>query len=100
MPGVDEIRLEMLKGLAMVRLSWLSHLFNIAWRSGTMPVEWQTRVVVPIFKKGDRRVCSNYRVSHYREQCGFRPGLAELLRGHGSLIIQFIQFLIVLNFWH
>jgi len=24
-------------------------------------VEWQTGVAVPIFKKGDRRVCSNYR---------------------------------------
>ncbi|KAI3352347.1 hypothetical protein L3Q82_005319 [Scortum barcoo] len=24
-------------------------------------VEWQTGVVVPLFKKGDRRVCSNYR---------------------------------------
>ncbi|KAI3355686.1 hypothetical protein L3Q82_004279 [Scortum barcoo] len=25
------------------------------------PLEWQTGVVVPLFKKGDRRVCSNYR---------------------------------------
>ena len=25
-----------------------------------MPVEWQTGVVVPIFKKGEWRVCSNY----------------------------------------
>uniref|UniRef100_A0A3P9CZR3 Macro domain-containing protein n=1 Tax=Maylandia zebra TaxID=106582 RepID=A0A3P9CZR3_9CICH len=29
-----------------------------------LPVDWQTGVVVPIFKKGDRRVCSNYRGSH------------------------------------
>jgi len=28
---------------------------------GEVPVEWQTGVVVPIFKKGDWRVCSNYR---------------------------------------
>ena len=25
-----------------------------------MLVEWQTRMVVPIFRKGDLRVCSNY----------------------------------------
>lgn len=25
-----------------------------------MPVEWQTVVMVPIFTKEDRRVCSNY----------------------------------------
>uniref|UniRef100_A0A8C6Q6A0 Reverse transcriptase domain-containing protein n=1 Tax=Nothobranchius furzeri TaxID=105023 RepID=A0A8C6Q6A0_NOTFU len=74
-------------------------LFNIAWSSGAVPVEWQTGVVVPIFKKGDLRVCSNYRgitllslpgkvyskVLERRvrsivesqieeEQCGFRPG--------------------------
>ena len=26
-----------------------------------MPKEWQTGVVVPLFKKGDQRVCANYR---------------------------------------
>ncbi|KAK3561732.1 hypothetical protein QTP86_012988 [Hemibagrus guttatus] len=32
-----------------------------AWRSGTVPLDWTTGVVVPHFKKGDWRVCSNYR---------------------------------------
>ncbi|KAK5878883.1 hypothetical protein CesoFtcFv8_024252 [Champsocephalus esox] len=65
----------------------------------TVPKEWQTGVVVPLFKKGDQRVCANYRgitllslagkvyskVLERRvrpivepqieeEQCGFRPG--------------------------
>ena len=64
-----------------------------------MPLDWQTGVVVPLFKKGDRRVCSDYRgitllslpgkvysgVLERRvrrivepwiqeEQCGFHPG--------------------------
>ncbi|KAK3558202.1 hypothetical protein QTP86_014003, partial [Hemibagrus guttatus] len=34
---------------------------NIAWWSGTVPLDWATGVVIPLFKKGDRRVCSNYR---------------------------------------
>ncbi|KAI3353319.1 hypothetical protein L3Q82_019273 [Scortum barcoo] len=98
-PGVDEIRPEYLKSLDVVGLSWLTRLCNIAWRLGTVPLEWQTGVVVPLFKKGDRRVCSNYRGSHFsaspgkvstpgywrgefglivdpriqEEQCGFRP---------------------------
>ncbi|KAL7857954.1 hypothetical protein AOLI_G00180560 [Acnodon oligacanthus] len=97
--GVDEIRPEMLKALDIVGLSWLTHLCNIAWTSGTVPLDWQTGVVVPIFKKGDRRVCANYwgitllslpgkvyaKVLERRlrpigepqieeEQCGFRPG--------------------------
>uniref|UniRef100_A0A674MBB2 Reverse transcriptase domain-containing protein n=1 Tax=Takifugu rubripes TaxID=31033 RepID=A0A674MBB2_TAKRU len=98
-PGVDEIHPEFLKALDVVGLSWLTRLCNIAWISGAVLLEWQTRVVVPRFKKGDRRVCSNYRgitllslpgkvysgVLERRvrrivepriqeEQCGFRPG--------------------------
>ncbi|KAK3555030.1 hypothetical protein QTP86_005691 [Hemibagrus guttatus] len=60
-PGVDEIRPEYLKSLDVVGLSWLTRLCNIAWRSGTVPLDWVTGVVVPLFKKGDQRVCSNYR---------------------------------------
>ena len=26
-----------------------------------LPKDWQTGVVVPLFKKGDQRVCANYR---------------------------------------
>ncbi|KAK3562947.1 hypothetical protein QTP86_011691, partial [Hemibagrus guttatus] len=69
-----------------------------AWQSGTVPLDWATGVVIPLFKKGDRRLCSNYRgitllslpgkvysrVLERRvrplvqpriqeEQCGFRP---------------------------
>ncbi|KAK3528271.1 hypothetical protein QTP86_028687, partial [Hemibagrus guttatus] len=60
-PGVDEIRPEYLNSLDVVGLSWLTRLCNIAWQSGTVPLDWATGVVVPLFKKGDRNVCSNYR---------------------------------------
>jgi len=40
----------------------------------TTPMKWWTRVVVSIFKKGDRRVRSNYRGSHYSASTGkFTP---------------------------
>uniref|UniRef100_A0A3P9GYB4 Reverse transcriptase domain-containing protein n=1 Tax=Oryzias latipes TaxID=8090 RepID=A0A3P9GYB4_ORYLA len=98
-PGVDEVRPEYLKSLDAVGVSWLTCLCSIAWQSGTVPLDWQTGVVVPLFKKGDLRVCSNYRgitllslpgkvyarVLERRvrpivepriqeQQCGFRPG--------------------------
>ncbi|KAI3363985.1 hypothetical protein L3Q82_001586 [Scortum barcoo] len=78
-PGVDEIRPEYLKSLDVVGLSWLTRLCNIAWRLGTVPLEWQTGVVVPLFKKGDRRVCSNYRGSHFSASSreGLRQGTGE-----------------------
>ena len=49
-PGMDETNPEMLKALDIVGLSWLTHFLNVVQRSGTTPVGWQTRVVVPIFK--------------------------------------------------
>ena len=77
----------------------MTRLSNIVWKSVTVPKEWQTGVVVPLFKKGDQRVCVNYRgitllslpgkvYSKVLErrvrpiveprieevQCGFRPG--------------------------
>ncbi len=58
---MDEIRPEYLKCLDVVGLSWLTRLCSIAWWSGRVPLVWQTGVVVPLYKKGDRRVCSNYR---------------------------------------
>ncbi|TWW66946.1 hypothetical protein D4764_20G0009780 [Takifugu flavidus] len=95
----DEIRPGYLKALDVVGLSWLTCICNITWTSGAVPLDWQTGVVVPIFKNGDQRVCSNYRgitllslpgkvyarVLEKRirliveplikeEQCGFRPG--------------------------
>ena len=50
-PGVDEVRPEFLKALDVVELSWLTRLCNIAWTSGTVPLDWQIGMVVPLFKK-------------------------------------------------
>ncbi|KAJ8015857.1 hypothetical protein DPEC_G00000770 [Dallia pectoralis] len=54
----------MLKALGGEGLSWLTRLFNIAWKSGTVPEEWQTGVVVPLFKRGTRECVPITEVSH------------------------------------
>src|SRR5699024_7177242 len=90
---------ELLKALDGAGIDWLTRVFQVAWDSGEVPDDWRTGVVVPIFKKGDKTECSNYRgitllslpgkiyakllESRVRvvvepriadEQCGFRPG--------------------------
>lgn len=97
--GVDEIRPELLKSLDGSGIEWLARVFQAAWDSGEVPLDWRTGVVVPVYKKGDKMECSNYRgisllslpgkiyakvlESKVRaiveprmadEQCGFRPG--------------------------
>lgn len=37
--GVDEVRPEFLKTLDVVRLSWLTRLYNVVWRSGALPLD-------------------------------------------------------------
>lgn len=84
-PRVNEIHPEVLEALDIVGLSWLAHLFNATWRSRTLPVDWQTWVVVFIFQKGDGGDAPTVRVSHYSaSQEKFEPGLQ--FRGQGSLL--------------
>jgi len=40
---------------------WLTRVCQVAWKFGKTPKEWQTGVIILIFKKGDRKKCSNYR---------------------------------------
>ena len=60
-PMLDEGRPEFFKALDFLGLSWFTRLCNFAWTSWAVSLDWQTRLVVPLFKKGNRRVCSNYR---------------------------------------
>lgn len=39
-PDVDEILPEILEALNIVRLSWLTCLFNVTWRMRTVPRDW------------------------------------------------------------
>ena len=52
--GIDEIRHELLKFLSRHSILWLTRVCRVAWKEGRAPVDWQTGIVVPIFKEGDR----------------------------------------------
>ena len=55
--GEDEIRLEMLKALTGEEIFWLTRVCQVAWNFGKTPKDWQTGVVIPIFKE----IASNVR---------------------------------------
>ena len=59
--GGDEIRPEILKALTGEGILWLTRVRQVAWKLGKTPRDWQTGVIIPIFKKGDRKQCTNYR---------------------------------------
>ena len=59
--GKDEIILKMLKALTGEGILWLTRVCQVAWKFGKTPRHWQTGVIIPIFKKGDRKQCTNYR---------------------------------------
>ena len=39
----------------------MKNLFNFSLQSGTLPVEWKSAHVIPIFKKGQKDLVKNYR---------------------------------------
>ena len=96
--GADSVYAEFFKH-SDAAVEKLHALFREVWEQKTLPRAWQLATVLPFFKKGDNRLCSNYRgisllsiglkvlesivlhrlrpayESHAREnQCGFRPG--------------------------
>ncbi|XP_076937390.1 uncharacterized protein LOC143604986 [Bidens hawaiensis] len=60
--GPDNIPIEVWKCLGEEGVLWLTTLFNSIFKSGKMPDQWRSSVVVPIYKnKGDAQCCGNYR---------------------------------------
>lgn len=59
--GYDKIRPEQLKCLGETGITVLHQLLNMIWRQKKIPEDWRIAVILPIFKKGDKRMCGNYR---------------------------------------
>ena len=57
----DGIPSYFLKRIVCAILPFLTHLFNISLSLATVPSQWRSAIVIPIFKKGSRNLVSNYR---------------------------------------
>ena len=59
--GPDEIPTTLLKKLATVISPALTRIFQASLHQCLIPMDWKSANVVPVFKKGERSISSNYR---------------------------------------
>ncbi|CAH8674745.1 unnamed protein product [Schistosoma haematobium] len=60
-PGPDDLPPTLFKDGGDFLTKGLTTLFTKVWELESVPTSWNESIVVPIFKKGSRRSCNNYR---------------------------------------
>ena len=60
-PGDDGIPVEILKAGGECLLRQMLQICNAAYVSEIVPSDWQWGVISPLFKKGEKSMCDNYR---------------------------------------
>ncbi len=60
-PGEDGIPAEVYKTCLEPLFPWLHRMITKAWLCEAVPYNWNEAVLLPLFKKKDKRICSNYR---------------------------------------
>ena len=60
-PGIDQIPAELIKEGGKTIFCEIHKLIISIWNKEELPQEWKESIIVPIYKKGDKTDCSNYR---------------------------------------
>ena len=60
-PGIDQIQAELIKAGGRKILYEIHKIIISIWNNEDLPEEWKELIIVPIYKKGDKTDCSNYR---------------------------------------
>jgi hypothetical protein len=60
-PGIDQIPAELIKAGCSKICSEIHKLIIYIWNKEELPDQWKESIVVPVYKKGDKTDCSNYR---------------------------------------
>jgi hypothetical protein len=59
--GLDDISGFIIKGCSAIFIPILRHIFNLSLTQQYFPAAWKEAAVVPVFKRGNHAVMSNYR---------------------------------------
>jgi len=60
-PGIDQIPAELIKAGGRTICYEIHKLIISIWNREELPEEWKESIIVPIYKKGDKTDCNNYR---------------------------------------
>ena len=60
-PGPDSLGPKIIKDIASIIIEPLTYICNLSFQTGLVPDELKRARIVPIYKKGDRSVITNYR---------------------------------------
>jgi hypothetical protein len=60
-PGTDQIPTELIKPGGETLNSEINRLICCIWNKEELPQQWKESIIVPIYKKGDKTDCNNYR---------------------------------------
>jgi hypothetical protein len=60
-PGIDQIPAGLIKAGGRKIWSEIPKLIISTWNKEELPEEWKESIIIPIYKKGDKTYCSNYR---------------------------------------
>ena len=60
-PGIDQIPAELIQEGGSALYSEIYKLVLAIWEKEIVPEQWKESIIVPIFKKGDKTNCSNFR---------------------------------------
>jgi hypothetical protein len=60
-PGTDQIPTELIKAGGETLYSEIHRLICSIWNKEELPQQWKESIIIPIYKKGDKTDCNNYR---------------------------------------
>jgi hypothetical protein len=60
-PGIDQIPAELVKAGSNTLRFEIHKIINSVWNRDELPQKWKESIIVPIYEKGNKTDCNNYR---------------------------------------